>query len=401
MFASVCVSAGVLLPDRASADSGKDPSQVTWQFFEACSSGNLAEAWEMTAPILRARKDISILKQAAEKLELKPSTLWTWNILEHQRNSAIVQGRGTHSDGTYSAVKVTLIESEVQPLIYSIEVTSLKRKTPNEEPAPFTLIGPCESLAEVTDFPLPTKSSVIEKSQATLDILISMLKHPTFNERYAKAVKITPRLPQRADFEATYRLKDYGVDPDSTPRSEWQVSIAPEVNPACLLRAETYCDIGALRLQINHNLALTAEGWKPIEIDLTVVPPPEELKQMIRKVITNFNNAIQRGSFEEFHRLNSNQWRAKTAPYELENAFRHFLDSKQELPISDDTPIDLVENGTPVSPGQIQVSGSFDLPKNRAWFRFKFLYQAPEWKLHAMKLTTRPASSGPPEFLLK
>jgi hypothetical protein len=398
---SIAVLGSILFLQRASADPPTDPSQVTWKFFEACSSGNFNEAWETTAPILQARKDISILRQASEKLELKTSTLWSWTVQYSQGSGAIVQGKGSHSDGTYSVVKVTLVWSKGEYRVYSIEVTSLKAKSPDEKPAPFMLIGPCESLADVSDFPLPSKSAIIEKSQRLLDALISIMKDPRFEQGYAKAVRIRPRIPQRPDYELIYRLRDNNVDPNSAPRSEWQASVPSEIDSACLLRAETYCDIGPLRIHIDQSLALATEGWTPIKLEFTASPTPDELKRLTRIVVADFNEAIRSRSFEDFYKTISRRWRTEITVQELEGAYRPFLEKKLELPISDETPITLISEAKNITSTITQFSGYFDVSKNRAWFDFKLVYEPPDWKLFGAGFTLRSPKSEPPDSSTK
>jgi hypothetical protein len=346
-----------------------DPTEVTWKFFEACSRGNFEEAWEMTAPVLQKRADVSLLKRASETLALNPTTLWSWNVLEQQRYFARVQGRGSHSDGKYSTVTITLIREGQQMVVYSICGSSIRAETKSDKGlAPFLLVGPFRSLSDVADRPLPTIPSVIETSQSILNGLIAIRRDSGFENDYARVTKSSPWERKRTDIEAAYRLYENNIDPGSSARTEWQASFAPDISTECLIRAETYCDIGVLRIQIVQDLAMTTEGWKPVRINLDVIPNTQEQERLVRKIIDDFNSAIRHGSFDQFYNSISNRWRHEVTVPQLDTAFRPFLEKQLELKLNDNSSIVLVDKFLEITPEISQISGYFDLPEHRVWY---------------------------------
>jgi hypothetical protein len=387
----------LLLCTQVDANAQADPGQVTWEFFEACGTGKISKAWEMTAPAVRKRKDISMLKAAIEKLGLTPSTFWTWKTEAAKSPYANVTGKTVYADGTKSQIRVNLIDSKGTWMVYSIASQALKARDIDKEWAENGLLGPLDSLADGLDLELPSNSDVQKEFRRRADELDSMMKLPEFNATYEQSRKPDPGGVYASIAEVAFRFKDRGVNLAKAPRSEWKTPFKREINEDANLLVSSTCEIAGHRLDMVQKFYLADNRWEQWAFHMDLLPHSGEVKSIVRGVLDRFNEAVQRRSFSEFHKSISARWRRDVTVEQMDNAFHGFWDKNVRLPTSSE--IILIQEPKLTDDQISEFNGYLDLTEYRAWFHMKIIYENPEWKLFGLDLALKHPEASPPDFV--
>jgi hypothetical protein len=373
------------------------PADVAWEFFDACATGKLEKAWQMTAPIVRSRKDISILKAAVEKLDLAPSTFWTWRNTPEGLPYTSATGITTHADGTKSEVTVNLVQSNGAWLVYSIVAVALKVEDLNRDWAYRYLLGPCDSLTDALDFEMPSNSDIHREFQKRVEEIGPMMKHPEFTPAYNRARKAAQDARHTSLVEVAFRLKERGVDLDRASRGEWAMPFKREINEDANLVVSSTCEIAGHRLDMAQKFYLSVDGWKYWSFHMDLLPKPDEVKTFAREVLERFNEAIQKESFREFYKSISAKWRRDVSVRQLNNAFHQFWDKKIKLPTSAE--IVVLQQPRMINDEISAIAGYINLTEQRAWFEMKLIYENPEWRLYGLNIVIKHPEGSPPDFI--
>jgi hypothetical protein len=114
------------------------------------------------------------------------------------------------------------------------------------------------------------------------------------------------------------------------------------------------------------------------------LPPPAEIKQLVRDNLERFNAAVASASFDEFYDSVSSKWQDQLTKGQLQRAFQPFIDKK--IDISGVSKIDPTFDVTPEinSEGLLLVSGHYDTRPYRVVFSMRFYYELPTWKLFGL-----------------
>lgn len=371
------------------------PDQAAWEFFETCAAGDLTKAWEMTAPILRKRKDVAALKSVVAELNLTPSSLWSWNVTSGTPPYAIVEGITSHRDGTKSVVRVDLVFDRGW-WIYSLTELASKVRDPNQQ-KPRSLLRPCDSLK---DWPsLPPEEFIQQEFDRRAGLILSTRKHENFDSVYPTA-KGRPLRGWNARYvEIAFRLKDQDVPTNKTQLGSWKKPPRRRVDEFGTLRIGSTCDLAGHRLEMTQQYYLEASDWNYYAYSMDLLPSPQFVASFASDILKRFDAAIQEKSFASFYDHISARWKQQIKVQHLEAAFRGFWEKGVKLT----TPSEVVIAQQPVTLDEdiSEFYGYYDREDFRIWFQMKLAYEKPTWKLYGIDVSLAKPGTKPPSGYLK
>ena len=121
------------------------------------------------------------------------------------------------------------------------------------------------------------------------------------------------------------------------------------------------------------------------------IPSDDELQDIVKKTLLDFNDALKKEDFTDFHATISKVWQKQTTPEKMKSNFQSFIDGDADL--SDIR--SMKANFT--SPAEItrstgvktlETSGSYPTTPNASTFELKYIAEGKEWKLIGLKVVT-------------
>lgn len=125
------------------------------------------------------------------------------------------------------------------------------------------------------------------------------------------------------------------------------------------------------------------------------MPSDEELQYMTKTTLLNFNEAIQKEDFADFHGTISKTWQKQTTPDTFNTAFKEFMEKGVDISEIRDleanfTPQPSIDKSKPAK--VLQVEGNYETSPTPTRFVLKYIPEGKEWKLFAIEVYTRSFS---------
>ncbi len=122
------------------------------------------------------------------------------------------------------------------------------------------------------------------------------------------------------------------------------------------------------------------------------VPSDREAQQIARTTLLDFNDAIQKGDFEDFHRTMSKPFQKQASPERLREAFKVFVDAN--IDFSEVRGMSAVFSPSPsvektMGINNLHLKGYFPTSPRKSNFDFKYIPEGGEWKLIAIEVNTK------------
>lgn len=121
------------------------------------------------------------------------------------------------------------------------------------------------------------------------------------------------------------------------------------------------------------------------------IPGDEELDEMIKDTLLDFDRALKQEDFSDFYDGISEEWQKQTSPRQLKTLFQSFIDGNADLsgvrnlePKITDGPAVRESLGFDM----LEVNGSFDTSPRETTFELKYIANGDEWKLSGIKVVT-------------
>ncbi|MBP7830513.1 MAG: hypothetical protein KA248_11400 [Kiritimatiellae bacterium] len=124
-----------------------------------------------------------------------------------------------------------------------------------------------------------------------------------------------------------------------------------------------------------------AAGLLPGGASTVEIPPDAELQRLTSEAIAKLADAIQRNDFGDFHGSVSRLWQGQITADELKNIFASFVEQGIDLaPLSGLTPV-FSQKPAVDEDGVLLLEGYYPDGENQVFFRLKYIYEHPQWKL--------------------
>ncbi len=122
------------------------------------------------------------------------------------------------------------------------------------------------------------------------------------------------------------------------------------------------------------------------------VPTEPQLQEIARTTILDFNDAIQKGDFTDFHKTMSKPFQKQASPTKLKDVFKAFVDAKldfKEVRTLDASfsPAPEVESGT--GGKVLRLKGNYPTKPRRTNFELKYIPEGKDWKLISIEIYTK------------
>jgi len=122
------------------------------------------------------------------------------------------------------------------------------------------------------------------------------------------------------------------------------------------------------------------------------IPADEELQYMAKTTLLDFNDAIQKGDFTDFHSHIAKNWQKQISAERFKQEFQAFIDkgvdiseiSSEKAEFSPAPSIDKVGKTR-----MLVVNGSYDISPEPTRFELKYIPEGKEWKLFGIDVRTK------------
>lgn len=116
------------------------------------------------------------------------------------------------------------------------------------------------------------------------------------------------------------------------------------------------------------------------------LPSDEKVKGLALDSLLAFNKALQDKNFVGFHQQISRGWQEQITPDELKELFNQFIEMQVDIsPIKEVEPI-LTAAPEINSDGLLILEGYYPTRPNKVYFRLKYTYEHPAWKLFGIRV---------------
>ena len=125
------------------------------------------------------------------------------------------------------------------------------------------------------------------------------------------------------------------------------------------------------------------------------VPGDEEMQEMTRQALLDFNDAVQGGDFTDFHSTISKTWQKQTTPERFNQVFSEFISKKVDISgvgsrdaeYSPDPAVEMDKGAK-----KLIAKGCYATSPRPVKFVLKWIPEAKEWKLFGIEVDTTESS---------
>jgi hypothetical protein len=122
------------------------------------------------------------------------------------------------------------------------------------------------------------------------------------------------------------------------------------------------------------------------------IPPEDELQDLARQTILDFNSAIQSDDFSDFHATLAEPFKKEVSAEKLAGVFHEFVKAKPDfssvsnLDATFTTPPAMVEQA---GHDMLRLKGNYATKPRRTNFELKYIYEDGSWKLSHIDINTK------------
>jgi hypothetical protein len=132
-------------------------------------------------------------------------------------------------------------------------------------------------------------------------------------------------------------------------------------------------------------------AYKKADASKFEVPSNDEMQDLVKTTLLDFDNALQTADFTEFHSKVAKKWQSQLTPEEFKTNFQSFIDGDADLsgikPLKANftTPARVERtSGTRM----LEVKGDYATSPNNSTFELKYIPEGKEWKLFGINVVT-------------
>jgi hypothetical protein len=121
------------------------------------------------------------------------------------------------------------------------------------------------------------------------------------------------------------------------------------------------------------------------------VPSEDEMQDIVKRTLLDFNDAIQKKDFNDFHKTISKVWQKQITPEKIKESFQAFIDGDanfseiRTMTAKFTSPAEITKS-TGVK--TLESKGEYATSPNSTEFELKYIAEGKEWKLIGLKVYT-------------
>jgi hypothetical protein len=132
--------------------------------------------------------------------------------------------------------------------------------------------------------------------------------------------------------------------------------------------------------------------YKKADASKNEIPSDDELQDMVKKTLLDFNKALQDEDFTDFHKTIAKRWQDQITPEKFKSSFQGFIDKNVDIgniksetaSFDEDAKIDRSRGLK-----ELTVKGKYDTSPLPCKFELKYVPEGKEWKLYGIEVDTR------------
>lgn len=120
------------------------------------------------------------------------------------------------------------------------------------------------------------------------------------------------------------------------------------------------------------------------------LPPDEHLQYLVRETMLDFNDAVEKSDFTDFHSSVCKPWQKQVTPEGMKALFQRFIDGRASFGEIRDMTATLTTKKTRKEGGYnlLEVNGSYPTSPNPTTFELNYIGEASDWKLSKIQVFT-------------
>lgn len=122
------------------------------------------------------------------------------------------------------------------------------------------------------------------------------------------------------------------------------------------------------------------------------VPSERDMEELIQETLLDFNSAVQKGDFTDFHSKISSVWKATASPQKFNEGFSEFIDKKVDISNIEGKEATFDPQPTVTKKGKykvLQANGRYDTYPLPVRFENEYIQEGGTWKLISIRVDTR------------
>ena len=131
------------------------------------------------------------------------------------------------------------------------------------------------------------------------------------------------------------------------------------------------------------------KSYKKADASKAELPSDDEMQDMVRRTLLDFNDALQKEDFTDFHKTISKVWQKQVTPDKFKESFQDFIDGNADLSsISSMNANFTSPNAITTSTGvkTLETRGDYPTTGRKTEFELKYIPEGKEWKLIFLKV---------------
>ncbi len=131
--------------------------------------------------------------------------------------------------------------------------------------------------------------------------------------------------------------------------------------------------------------------YKKADASKSEIPTEPEMEAIVKKTLRDFNDALQKEDFTDFHASVSRAWQKQTTPDEMKTRFESFIRGQADISNVQTMKVNFTNAGEITrSTGvkTLETKGFFDTAPYDTTFELKYIAEGKEWKLASLSVVT-------------
>lgn len=122
------------------------------------------------------------------------------------------------------------------------------------------------------------------------------------------------------------------------------------------------------------------------------VPSERDMEELTQETLLDFNDAVQKGDFTDFHSKISNVWKATASPQKFNEGFSEFIEKKVDISNIKGKEATFDPQPSVTTKGKykvLQANGKYDTYPLPVRFENEYIKEGGTWKLISIRVDTR------------